>query len=675
MTQNTILLIILAAIIALMMAFFQYYYKNKNRSKTNLLLTFLRFLSIFSLFVLLVNPKIKSNTIENIEPILNVLVDNSKSITYANEQDKINTFVKQIKGDSDLNKKFDINYYAFSDDLYTQDTFWFNDSQTNIVNPLQKLQALHKDNIAPTILITDGNQTQGANYAYYKSKNPIYTVVVGDTLQYDDLKISQINVNSYANLNNNFPVEVFVQYNGDKTINQNFTVSQNGNVVFKKLLTFSDSKSSQKIQFNLNANAVGVQNYSCSVTTLANEKNTVNNRKNFSVEVVNEQAEILVLSTVNHPDIGMLKRSISSNKQHKIVIENNLNKDYKYKEYQLVILYQPNNKFNKIFKDIETAKAHMFIITGPDTDWNFLNNVQPFFTKNYVSKKENYVPIFNTEYDEFITEDIQFSEFTPLKGFFGEVKFNVPHKTILYQSILNFETENPLLATFSVDGRRGAILLGSDIWKWRMQSHLQQNSFQQFDNFFNKLIQYLSSTRKYDRLEIEYQPFNYANQDIVIKAQFFDATYVFDNSASLVLSLTNKSTNENTKIPFTLKNNHYEVVFKDLKPGDYSFSVQTEDRTTTKYGSFSVLSYDIEQQLTTANATDLKLLAASSDGYSAHIYKTELLIEKLLQENRYKTIQKSKQQIQSLIDWKWLLALTLLSLTLEWFIRKYYGKI
>ena len=82
MTQQTILLIILAAIIALMMAFFQYFYKTKDRSKTNVLLSILRFLALFCLFVLLINPKIKTSATENIQPILNVLVDNSTSIIF-----------------------------------------------------------------------------------------------------------------------------------------------------------------------------------------------------------------------------------------------------------------------------------------------------------------------------------------------------------------------------------------------------------------------------------------------------------------------------------------------------------------------------------------------------------------------------------------------------------------
>jgi RsiW-degrading membrane proteinase PrsW (M82 family) len=48
MQTETILYIIIAGILALLVALFQYMYKSKKRSKRYVLLTFLRFLTLFS---------------------------------------------------------------------------------------------------------------------------------------------------------------------------------------------------------------------------------------------------------------------------------------------------------------------------------------------------------------------------------------------------------------------------------------------------------------------------------------------------------------------------------------------------------------------------------------------------------------------------------------------------
>ncbi|GAA6771443.1 hypothetical protein AAGS39_21900 [Flavobacterium sp. CGRL2] len=65
---------------------------------------------------------------------------------------------------------------------------------------------------------------------------------MGDTTTFFDLKINQLNVNKYAFHKNKFPVEVFLQYAGNKAANAEFTISQGNTIVAKEKLSFSPSK-------------------------------------------------------------------------------------------------------------------------------------------------------------------------------------------------------------------------------------------------------------------------------------------------------------------------------------------------------------------------------------------------------------------------------------------------
>ena len=80
MTTNTILLLLLSLLIAGSLSYFQYFYKAKTKSKVNLVLAFLRFLSIFAIMLLLINPIITRKTLEIVKTPLAVVVDNSSSI-------------------------------------------------------------------------------------------------------------------------------------------------------------------------------------------------------------------------------------------------------------------------------------------------------------------------------------------------------------------------------------------------------------------------------------------------------------------------------------------------------------------------------------------------------------------------------------------------------------------
>ena len=674
MEITTYLYILLAVIIALAIAAFQYFYKSKSRSKTTVFLAFLRFLALFSLLLLVINPTIESQLLETVKPKLLVAIDNSSSIKFLKNDVQVNETLQTIKEDNDLNKKFDVNYFAFAEETKELDTLGFKSNNTNILNTISSLDNLNKDKNASVIVITDGNQTLGTDYSFYRSKSTIFPIAVGDTIPQEDLKISKLNVNRYSFLNNTFPVEAFINYNGKNTISTNLTVVQGNSTVYRKTVTFSQNKNSEKVNFNLTANRVGALNYRISVSSFPNEFNTINNRKNFVVDVIDEQSKIALVSDFIHPDIGMLKRSIETNKQRKVDIltaESAIN----LKDYQLIILYQPNRGFKNIFERLVENSSNYFIISGNQTDWNFLNNIQTDFSKSTINQSEDYQAAINTSYSSFALDDLNFNDFPPLQAKFGEIRFNLPYEAILYQNVNGIQINNPLLATFSDKNRRGAILLGENSWKWRAFSYTQNKSFTDFDGFINKLVQYLSLKKKLNRLELNYLPVVYQNDVIKIEATYFNSNYEVDTRANLSLSLVNKQ-NKSVKIfPFRLNGQYYEANIPNLSSGDYNFTVDVEGQNMQRGGSFTVLDYNIEQQFTYTNMTSLNSLASNSNGKLYHFTNYKNLLENLKTSNNYKPIQKSASRQSQLINWKWLLGLVVLFLSLEWFIRKYYGKI
>ena len=64
MTTNTVLLIFLSLLIAGAYSYYNYYYKAKIKLKVHLVLAFLRFLTVFSVLLLLINPIISNKTID-----------------------------------------------------------------------------------------------------------------------------------------------------------------------------------------------------------------------------------------------------------------------------------------------------------------------------------------------------------------------------------------------------------------------------------------------------------------------------------------------------------------------------------------------------------------------------------------------------------------------------------
>ncbi len=677
MTAQTILFIVIAAVVALAIVIFMYGYKTKYTGKLRWVFGALRFITLFSLFLLLINPKLKQQNLSIEKPKLSVLVDNSGSIASLEMEEGLRSLVEGLENHNELQEKFDVRFFAFGDAFGPLDTLQFLAKQTNIEEALNKTDELFGDEIAPTVLLSDGNQTYGRDYEF-GSRNyssAIYPMVIGDSTQYTDLKIEQLNTNRYSFLKNEFPVEVILVYNGKSAVDSRFVIQQGGSMIYSEEVTFSEENNSRTLSFTIPSSRVGLQRYRATIRPISEEKNQTNNSKNFAVEVIDEATNILIVSDILHPDMGAFKKAIETNEQRKVTFMEPRDAGAVINDYQLIILNQPNRSFSQIYVEVAKLNKNTLTLTGAQTDWNFLNSVQSYYEKLATSQSEQVSGTFNPNYGAYSMEEIEFSDFSPLETEFGELLFSVPHDVILNQTIDGFTTGSPLLATWELNGKRDAIWDGQGIWKWRAQSFLQTESFEDFDAFLGKLIQYLASNKRRSRLDVTYDTFYYNNNPVVISAQYFDNNFVFDNRAQLNIRVKNAETDEITEFPMLLKNNYYLVDLNSLPAGDYSFTVSVEEEAVARSGNFTILEYNVEQQFLNANVTKLRQVATNSGGELFYADQLEGLIGTLLSNESYKPIQKSNQKVVPLIDWKYLLGLIALSLAAEWFIRKYNGLI
>ncbi len=676
MPTQDIVLIVASAIIALLIALFQYIYKVKNRTKKNGIFAFLRFLTVFTLLLLLINPTFRKKNYYTEKPKLVVAVDNSSSIKHLSQSQAVTGFVNQLTTSKELNDRFDIVYYSFADKLSDSLSVTFDQKQTNIANVLESLDQVYKNSNAPTILITDGNQTYGKDYSYrsIRYKQQIFPVIVGDTAKVIDTKIEQLNVNRYAYLKNKFPVEVILTYSGSTDITTKFLIKSNGNTVFSKPVTFSEDNNSTILNVTLPANTVGVVRYTSHLVPIENEKNSINNKKDFAVEVIDQKTNVLLISDITHPDLGAIKKSIESNERRSVTIQkpsavNDID------SYQLIIMYQPNSRYSGVYEKLKKSRKNYFTITGSKTDWMFLNKIQNNYTQEIHQQTEYYLPRFNINYNTFLFDDIGFNAYPPLIGAFGEINITASNDILLYRNINDIVTDAPLLATIEKEGIREGVLFGEGIWRWRAQNYLDAKSFENFDEFFGKIVQYLSSKKQKSRLNTIAESFYYGNASIKIKAEYFTKNYEFDRRGNLQISVKNADTEASQNIPMLLKNNSYEADLSSLPSGNYEYTVSVIGENISKSGAFSILDYDVEQQLLSADVTKLQKVATNTNGKTYFVNQNSRIVDDLIKDQRYQPIQKSKEKVVSLIDWKYLLAIIIILLTIEWFMRKYNGLI
>lgn len=673
MPTNTILLLLLSLAIAGGLSYFQYFYKASSKSKVTKLLAFLRFFTIFGILLLLINPILSRKTFETIKTPLAIVVDNSKSIAEL-KADKISKeLFEKLNANADLKEKFDIQTYKFDSEFQSADEFDFKGNESKISEVAKNLKSINKNLSYPTVLISDGNQTSGEDFVYsFDTKNKVYPLVVGDTTTYLDLKVVQVNANKYAFHKNKFPVEVFLQYAGNKSINANFSISQGNSVLSKQTVAFSSSRKSQVVNVLLPADKVGLQLFTATISSSESEKNKYNNTKKFAVEVIDQRTEVAIVSAINHPDVGALKRSIESNASRKVTIVkpkeiNELNK------FNVLILYQPNGEFKQLFETNKNVKLNTWIITGNNTDYNLLNQYQNVLDFKMSSQKENYLASYESNFNLFALDNIGFENFPPLENPFGTITANENVSVLLTSRIRNVETNSPLLAFSDNQGSRSAFLLGENIWKWRGQTYLDKKEFTDFDLFVDKTIQFLATNNYKKSLIVNHERFYNSGDALEITAQYFNKNYELDEKARLTISVTNTKTKQVKKYDLLRDSNAFKVNLDGLIAGQYTFTVKELNSNASYTSGFEILDFDIEKQFVNPDLTKLKQLASQTNGKAFVPNQVDDLVKTLLANEDYKAVQKAIVKKTPIIDWVWLLVLIAISLASEWFIRKYNG--
>ncbi|AVR46193.1 hypothetical protein C7S20_13510 [Christiangramia fulva] len=677
MAINTILLITLALLVALGFAFYQYLFKKPVRVKKDYIFFALRFLAVFIILLLLINPKITRTKYTVEKPSLYILADNSESIKFLNSKDTLKELQNLLLNDKALQDRFEIARFSFGKNLLNSDSLDFSSTGSDLFQALSEVSEISKNRNSAIIFLSDANQTSGRDFRYFKKSGDeeLFPVIIGDTANYSDLSISRINTNRYAFLNNNFPVEIFVNYNGDKEVTSELQILQNGKVLFSKDLSFDQQNGSAVINTNIPVKSLGVKSYKAVIKALPNEKNITNNGKNFAVQVIDERTKVLLLSSIEHPDLGAIKKSIESNSQRSLdLIIGNIKKP-QFKDYQLIIIYQPNNQFISISSQIESDENNFLLITGTETDWDFINSLDLGVNKKSAGPPQEIFPVYNKNFSAFQFEDIGFDDLPPLSVKFGKVEYDQgAFDVMLFQKMQGVTTDEPLLAVSKNSPKKG-FLLGEGIWRWRAKSFRETQSFREFDDFFSKIIQNLSASRKRERLSLDYNNFYYGNEEVIISAQYYDQNYQLDLNGNLQIHLKDSIENKEITSDFMVRDNFYQFNAGDLPAGTYSFTVSEKGSGIKASGSFEVISYNIEKQFSSANLNAMEDFAENNNTEVFFPDRIDSLKSALLNSSSLKPVQKSQLKSVPLIDWYYLLFLLISVLTVEWFYRKYLGLI
>lgn len=653
-------------------------------------LKILRFLTGFGITFLLLAPIFKDQTTEQKDPLVIMLTDQSQSIKSGMNTNTLDRYLTNVSNLKDkLKGKYEFVELGFGDQTYLIRNDSLNQKITNISQALEHVYDTYSDqNIGAIILNSDGIFNEGSSPVYSKAKfsAPVYTIGLGDTTIRRDLIINDVLSNKIAYLGDKFAIQVGISNQNAANVNSKISVFEedvNGvnRIIAEKQISFGSESDYQNHEFILDAKKTGVVKYSVLLSTVSGEYNTINNRKDFYVEVIDARIKLLIYANGPHPDVGALTGILEENKNYDVksaFAYDNVN----VSDFDFVIFHNLPSQaldISTILKQLDNKGVNRLFFFGSQTDQPKFNAAQSVVNITGNSSANDVIePVFSGGFDKFvISEELKnrLLKYPPIIAPFGSYKAGNLSNVLFYQRIKKVPTQNPLVVFEDKNGKRTGVFVGEGLWKWKMQDMVDFEDNRFVNELISKSIQYLSVKDDKRKFRVNNSKNIYReNEPVLLDAQLYNDAFEMINTPEVFITIKNNKGDE-YKYNFSKVNNYYVLNPGTMSPGSYTYAASTsfDGKAHTATGRFSVENIQLELNNLTAQHATLKALSEQNGGKYYHHSDFSSLADVILGNDKIKPTLYSSIRTQMLLEKKWFFFLLLFILGFEWFLRRYFG--
>jgi len=409
---------------------------------------------------------------------------------------------------------------------------------------------------------------------------------------------------------------------------------------------------------------------------------TQNNTETIYVDVLDAKQKVLLLYEGPHPDISVIRQSIESNKNYEVKASllSQL-ASVKPGDYSLVILYQVTATGNNILQSFLKAKVPVWYVLGAQSNLEAFDQDQKLLQIS--AGQEQMQEVFAqpaTDFTDFTLSDSsrkKIALFPPLLAPYGSYSSPPAGSTLLKQKIGSVETSYPLLTFADEGGQRTGILTGEGLWRWRLAEYEAFGNHHALEELFAQGVQYLTANANRQRFIVypSKRIFD-EGENVLLNGELYNDALELINAPDVKIDLKSDA-GKSYSFLFTRNNQSYQLDAGTLPVGEYSYAASTKlgDKIFNATGQLSIKPLNLEMRQSAANHQLLQSIAKQSGGRMLYPNQINRLADLIRKNENIKTIVFEDKRFNEIIDAKWVFALILLLLSVEWFLRKREGAV
>lgn len=642
------------------------------------ILASLRFLVLFLVLFLLINPQLTFTKSFKEKPVFPLVVDNSRSIPLAanNEKEIKETLVSAKK--TLENKGFEVPVLGLDKRWANIDSLTFTYPSSDLSKLLlQAEKRIAKTKDAKFLFLSDGIFNSGASPVYESYRPSIFTLGLGDTVPRKDLVLKSVQNNSVAFMGNKFTIRAEIKSVGYKNSQAEVILrGSKNNVIEKQTIQIRDENWLSKLDFIVPADQKGYQRYTIEIMPLKGESNLMNNKQSAYIDIIDDRENVLLVSNSPHPNIKAIRSALGHLENIHLDVFIQGFEEPKQTAYDLVILHNCVLANNPQFKKFVKEGTSLFYIAGAQSNFSLFNAENGIIEIQNQQHVDQVQGLINPSFSKFkLKEELSqlLSKLPPIEVPFGDMKARPGTEVVLYQQVNSVSSNKPLLL-FGQSTRKTGVLLSDGLWLWRMHEAQSEEVTTGIDELITKTIQLLSGKEDKRKFRIyPHQKEYFEGEETRVEVELYNDLYekVYGQKTTLQITSVNGST---IKYEFTPSEGSSALSTSQLPTGVYKVNASCtySGKSYTATTEFIVKERQLEALDLQANHNLLRQLSKKTKGSFYALQNREKLLKELEQLTAT-PIWKSEETTKELIDEKWYYALIVILIAAEWITRRYTG--
>ncbi|HAB89353.1 MAG TPA: hypothetical protein DCF84_02370 [Bacteroidetes bacterium] len=644
--------------------------------RIRLVSAFLRALSTGIIVFLLLSPWLEEEEIQENQITVQLLVDGSASVDFVDDSSTISNLINHLKEQFADSVILETRY--FSNEVSEERSNLRTPYETNIIQSLEDVERTFSSSDV-IILASDGMHNAAVNPYSLLSKNPIYTLGLGDISGVEDFKIVDVRHPRVVNAGDEVEVQVDCQANllNGAAISLGISHNEGGLPLAKADFALSQDVVDTIIKLTIRPTQKGIQAFTVAANCTMDELTQANNVASFFIEVKDSRQNVLLCAAGPHPDIRAIHKALSEYQTMNVSLHFMKDGPPKLTGLDGIIWHNlPDERYGNLSISRDSRIPQLFIVGAATSPEQYNALVDGIVLPTGISWSANRKVVFQSSSIPLIfTSEIlqRLVEMPSIRYPSGVVhQLNVSAQNMLTEGL-----QEPVLSNLSKGGKKIFTLIGEGWWKWQMAERQAYGNADAFNTFFQQVTNELIQDFSQERLLLSWTPIRPKGKEkVIFSLDALEENYTRVIPRNIEINLTDSKSEWDTT--FVAKSNNDGIVSSDpiaLRPGMYlvqASALVANKNLMTNAGI--VIEDDLrEYHVTSRDTALLQYIAQSNHGAYYSKEQVDNLVAEVMSwigtKKKNQVIRSVKPRVNE-IFW---LCLALVFFGAEWVLRKYAG--